>query len=68
MYAAQLFNERAGKKQKAIYGCATSGFSWAFLKLENNILNIDPNYVPLTFGNPYSVLATLQWVLEESWQ
>ncbi|MBL7788093.1 MAG: hypothetical protein JNM36_19445 [Chitinophagales bacterium] len=68
MYAAQLFNERAGKKQKAIYGCATSGFSWAFLKLENNILSIDPNYVPLTFDNPYHVLATLQWVLEESWR
>lgn len=66
MYAAQLFNERAGKPQRTVYGCATSGFSWAFLKLEGNILSIDPNYVPLTFTNPYNVLATLQWILDKS--
>ena len=66
MYAAQLFNERAGRPQKIIYGCATSGFSWAFLKLEGNTLSIDPNYVPLTFLNPYPVLATFQWILDQS--
>ena len=66
MYAAQLFNERAGKPQEVIYGCATSGFSWAFLKLEGNRLSIDPNYIPLTFQSPYQVLATLQWVLNQS--
>ncbi len=68
MYAAQLFNMRAGKPRKTIYGCATSGFSWAFLKLEGSTLSIDPNYVPLTFLNPYPVLATLQWILDRSLQ
>ncbi len=65
MYAARIFNEREGKPQSAIYGCATSGFSWAFLKLEGQILSIDPNYVPLTFRNPNEVLATLQWILNQ---
>ena len=66
MYAAKIFNERANKPQKAIYGCVTSGFSWAFIKLEDNIIAIDTNYVPLTFKNPYQVLATLQWVLNQN--
>lgn len=66
MYAAQIFNAREGKPQKAIYGCVTSGFSWAFIRLENDTLSIDPNYVPLTFKNPFDVLSTLQWVLDES--
>jgi hypothetical protein len=51
-----------------IYGCVTSAFSWCFLKLENQTLSIDPNYVPLTFKQPYNVLNTLQWVLNQSIQ
>jgi len=65
MYAAKLFNERHDNPQKAIYGCVTNAFSWAFLKLENNTLFIDPNYVPLTFAEPHKVLAVLQWILDE---
>ena len=66
MYAAQQFNLAAGKPQKAIYGCVTSGFSWGFLKLENQSLVIDTNYAPLSFKNPYPVLAVLQWILEKA--
>ncbi len=66
MYAAQIFNERAGNPKKAIYGCVTNAFSWAFLKLEGKNLYIDPNYVPLTFTEPHRVLAVLQWILDES--
>jgi hypothetical protein len=66
MYAAQLFNERHNNPQKVIYGCVTSAFSWAFLKLEEKTLCIDPNYVPLTFVEPERVLAVLQWILDES--
>ncbi len=66
MYAAQIFNERAGNPRKAIYGCVTNAFSWAFLKLEAKNLYIDPNYVPLTFTEPHRVLAVLQWILDES--
>jgi len=66
MYAAQLFNEREGNPKKQIFGCSTNAFSWCFLKLENKILYIDPNYVPLTFTKPHEVLAVLQWILDES--
>jgi hypothetical protein len=65
MYAAQLFNERHHNPQKIIYGCVTNAFSWAFLRLENNILSIDPNYIPLTFAEPHKVLSILQWILDE---
>jgi hypothetical protein len=66
MYAAQIFNEQKGRPQKAVYGCVTSAYSWGLLKLENNLLNIDPNYASLSFDNPYPVLSTLQWILNKS--
>jgi hypothetical protein len=65
MYAAKLYNDMEGKPKKVIYGCVTTAFSWCFLKLEDHILYIDPNYIPLTFANPHPVLAVLQWVLDE---
>lgn len=65
MYAAQLFNQKHHTEQKAIYGCVTNAFCWAFLKLENQKLIIDPHYVPLTFSYPDKVLAILQWILNE---
>ncbi len=66
LYAAQIFNAQNNQPQQAIYGCVTSAYSWAFLKLENNNITIDPNYASLTFNNPYNVLATLQWILDKS--
>ncbi len=66
MYAAHLFNEKKGNPRKVIYGCVTNAFSWCFLKLENNELSIDPNYVPLTFTKPHEVLSVLQWILDRS--
>ncbi|MDZ7935959.1 MAG: hypothetical protein U5M51_13540 [Emticicia sp.] len=66
LYAAQIFNERNNKPQKAIYGTVTSGYTWIFLKLEgsNLLVNPDPRY--LSFTNPYQVLATLQEILDLS--
>lgn len=66
MYAAQIFNEKEGKPQKAIYGCVTNAFSWCFLKLEAQTLYIDPNFVPLTFAKPHDVLSVLQWILNKA--
>ena len=66
LYAARIFNEKEGKFQKAVYGCATSGYTWLFLKLENDVLSIDTRSVQLSFDNPYTVLATLQWILDQS--
>ena len=66
MYAAKLFNERQGKPRNVIFGCVTTAFSWAFLKLENQTLYIDPNYVPLSIDEPQRVVSVLQWILDES--
>lgn len=66
MYAALLYNAVEGNPIDLIFGCVTNAFSWCFLKLENNTLYIDPNYVPLTFTEPHKVLAVLQWILDES--
>ena len=41
MYAARLFNEQKGNNIKIIYGAITNGFTWQFLKLENQTLYID---------------------------
>jgi hypothetical protein len=45
---------------------STNVFLWCFLKLENQKLYIDPNYIPLTFTEPHRVLGVLQWILDES--
>lgn len=41
MIAAQRFNEEKGNSISYIYGAATSGTEWQFLKLENQKLYID---------------------------
>jgi hypothetical protein len=41
MYAARIFNEREGNDIKIIYGAVTNGFTWQFLKLEEQTLSID---------------------------
>ena len=41
MYGAKLYNEAEGKDIPVIYGCATDGVEWQFLKLENNCFHVD---------------------------
>ncbi len=41
MYAARIFNERKGNNIQIIYGAVTNGFTWQFLKLEEQTLFID---------------------------
>ncbi len=41
MVAAQIFNEREGAVQDVIYGVATTGIAWRFLKLEGSHLTLD---------------------------
>jgi hypothetical protein len=65
MYAASLFNEKNGISYKAIYGCVTVGFSWAFLKLEDSVIYIDNNYIGLSLQNPNEILGVLQWILNQ---
>ncbi len=65
MYASRLLNESQNIHYPTMYGCVSVGFLWAFLKLEGNILRIDPAYMGLNLQNPENVLAVLQWILNQ---
>ena len=41
MLAGRLFNEREGKPNFRIGGCVTTGETWQFMTLENNVLSLD---------------------------
>ncbi len=41
LYGAKLFNENEGKNIPILYGCATDGVEWQFIRFENNIFYID---------------------------
>lgn len=41
LYGAKLFNEMEGKYFPFLYGCATDGAEWKFLRFENNVFYID---------------------------
>jgi hypothetical protein len=41
MLAAKLFNEREGNEIQIIYGAVTTGNIWKFLKLEEQVVDID---------------------------
>ena len=57
MVAAQIFNEREGAAQDVIYGVATTGIAWRFLKLEGSHLTLDQ-------GDYY--IAELEKILRDS--
>jgi transketolase C-terminal domain/subunit len=42
MVAAQSYNQLKNRNIPTIYGCATSGTLWQFLKLEGSDVTIDP--------------------------
>ncbi len=48
MVAAQIFNEREGTPREVIYGVATTGVAWRFMKLEGQQLTIDQKDYYLT--------------------
>lgn len=41
MVAAQLFNDRKGQEQQAVYGAVSTGTNWKFLMLQNQLVKID---------------------------
>ena len=65
MYAAQLFNDRHQHPQTIVYGCVTNAFTWRFLKLEQKMLSVDTQHIPLSLAKPETVLAVLQWILTQ---
>jgi hypothetical protein len=62
MFAAQLFNENAGKVTMTMYGCVTSGKLWQFLKLEGKDVTIDTNEYSVT---PVErILGIFKWMVD----
>jgi hypothetical protein len=41
LYGAKLFNEAEGKNFPFLYGCATDGVEWQFLRFEKDVFYID---------------------------
>jgi hypothetical protein len=41
MLGAQIFNRNEGNEIEWIYGCVTTGETWQFLKLKDNIITIN---------------------------
>jgi hypothetical protein len=41
LYGAKLYNEAEGKDIPILYGCATDGVEWQFMRFENNTFYID---------------------------
>lgn len=41
LYGAKLYNEAEGKDIPILYGCATDGVEWQFIRFENNVFYID---------------------------
>ena len=41
LYGAKLFNEAENKNLLVLYGCATDGIEWRFIRFENNIFYVD---------------------------
>ena len=41
MLGAKLYNEQKKKSTPFIYGCATDGIEWQFMKLENDVYYVD---------------------------
>ena len=62
MYAARLFNERAGKPTPVIFGASTFGVAWQFLKLENDVVEVDTNFYSLL--NLPEILGILQYIVD----
>ena len=41
LYGGKLFNESENKNLPILYGCATDGIEWRFIRFENNIFYVD---------------------------
>jgi hypothetical protein len=59
MYGAWRYNELEGKPLPMIYGCATDGLEWQFLKLEKGLYSIDRK--PIT--NLSQVLGIWRYII-----
>jgi hypothetical protein len=62
LVAAQRFNQQRGQEISAIYGIVTSGLLWQFMKLERQMITIEPDEVAL---QPIDqLLGILHWLAQ----
>ncbi|OYE00683.1 hypothetical protein [Nostoc sp. 'Peltigera membranacea cyanobiont' 232] len=60
MLAAKLFNEREGNNIQAIYGTVTTGTNWKFLKLIEQVIEIDlSEYYINNIGKIIGILSNI---------
>lgn len=60
IYGAHLLNTQENKIISVLYGCATDGVEWQFLKFEDNTFFIDKK--PMT--NLPQILGTWSWIVQ----
>ncbi len=61
MYGAKRYNEIEGKDIPIIYGCATDGIEWRFIKFVNDVFYIDSKTItelPVILGTWHHILKT----------
>lgn len=60
LYGAYLFNQQKGKPLGCLYGCATTGEEWQFMKFENDIFTVEPRpyaILPLVLGVWHQIIG-----------
>ena len=64
MYAAELYNQRAGNPLPAVFGVVTTGSAWKFLRLEQVVLTLDLKEYYI--DNAGKILGVLKHILESN--
>lgn len=62
MIGARLFNRNNNSEIETIFGCVTTGETWQFLKLENNVINIDGSRYFI--NNVNQILGVLKVIID----
>lgn len=60
LYGAKLFNEMEGKNFPILYGCATDGVEWKFLRFENNTFYIDKK----TYTDLKQIIGVFHFIIQ----
>ena len=61
-YAAELYNQRAGRPLPTVFGVVTTGSAWKFLRLDQSVLSLDVKEYYI--DNAGKILGVLKHILE----
>jgi hypothetical protein len=61
MVGARIFNERSGRAPAPVYGCVTNGEAWQFLRLADQLAEIDVRRYYI--DNVGGILAVFRWIV-----